>query len=233
MRPKIILPLALVAALFVAAACHRDDPEPTKTPLLVAVSMSETTVVIPSQGSVEVSFSVADPDYVFNFFVDEADCQVRLVAKDGKAPSEFRLSRIVAERGKGIYMATLTDLGVEEDYSREVRLMIKTGNDTFTPSEYFTVRSEGAGYGILVKTGLPTVYIDTENGKAVNSKTQFVKATAKIKGTGQYEGLAETACEIRGRGNTTWYWPKKPYLVKLEEKQHIFGMHKHTIRRSS
>ena len=227
MRPKIILPLALVAALFVAAACHRDDPEPTKTPLLVAVSMSETTVVIPSQGSVEVSFSVADPDYIFNFFVDEADCQVRLVAKDGKAPSEFRLSRIVAERGKGIYKATLTDLGVEEDYSREVRLMIKTGNDTFTPSDYFTVRSEGAGYGILVKTGLPTVYIDTENGKAVNSKTQFVKATAKIKGTGQYEGLAETACEIRGRGNTTWYWPKKPYLVKLEEKQHIFGMHKH------
>ena len=227
MRLKFPVPLTLVAALLVAAACHREDPEPVKTPLLVAVSVSETTFVIPPGGSVEVSFRVADPDYVFNFFVDEADCQVRLAAKDGKAPSEFRLSRIVAGTEKGLYTATLSETGEEEDYSREVRLLIQTGNDTYTPSDYFTVRSEGAGYGILVKTGLPTVYIDTENGKAVNSKEEYVKASVKIKGTGQYESLAETACEIRGRGNTTWYWPKKPYLVKLEEKQHIFGMHKH------
>lgn len=227
MRLRFPVPLTLVAALLVAAACHREDPEPVKTPLLVAVSVSETTFVIPSGGSVEVSFRVADPDYVFNYFVDEADCQVRLAAKDGKTPSEFRLSRIVAGTEKGEYTATLTETGEEEDYSREVRLMIKTGSDTYTPSDYFTVRSEGAGYGILVKTGLPTVYIDTEYGKAVNSKEEYVKASVKIKGTGQYEGLAETACEIRGRGNTTWYWPKKPYLVKLEEKQHIFGMHKH------
>ena len=35
------------------------------------------------------------------------------------------------------------------------------------------------------------------------------------------------ACDIRGRGNTTWYWPKKPYLIKLNEKQSLFGMPKH------
>ena len=227
MRLRFPVPLTLVAALLVAAACHRDEPEPVKTPMLVAVSVSETTFVIPSQGSVDVSFRVADPDYVFNYHVDEAACQVRLSAKDGKAPAEFRISRIVPGTEKGEYTATLVETGVEEDYSREVRLMIQTGSDTYTPSDYFTVRSEGAGYGLLVKTGLPTVYIDTEFGKPVKSKEEYVKASVKIKGTGNYEGLAETACEIRGRGNTTWEWPKKPYLVKLEEKQHIFGMHKH------
>ena len=61
----------------------------------------------------------------------------------------------------------------------------------------------------------------------ITSKEEYVKASLKIKGTEQLEGLDATSCEIRGRGNTTWYWPKKPYLIKLDEKQHIFGMHKH------
>ena len=226
MRPGLRVPSVLLAVLLVAA-CHPDEIESGKEPRLVSVSVSESTVVIPSLGSVDVTFRVEEPDYVFNYYLEEADCQVRLTAKDGKALSEFRLSRIVRGTEKGEYTATLTDSGVEVDYIREVRLMLKTGGDTYTPSDYFTVRSEGAGYGVLIKTGLPTVYVDTENGKPVNSKEVFVKASVKIRGNDQYEGLAETACEIRGRGNTTWTWPKKPYLIKLEEKQHIFGMHKH------
>ena len=54
-----------------------------------------------------------------------------------------------------------------------------------------------------------------------------MKASVKIRGNEKYEGLAASSCEIRGRGNTTWGWPKKPYLIKLDEKQHVFGMHKH------
>ena len=223
--------MTLLAALFVAAACHPDNPEPEKTNRLVSVSVSETTLVLSKGASVEVSFRVEEPGYVFNYAVESPQCQVRLMGKDGKVPSEFKISRIVPGTEAGIYTAVLTDSGVEEDYIQEVRLMVENSNylssTTYVPSGYFTVRSEGAGYGILVKTGLPTVYVDTEHGKAITSKETFVKATVKIRGVGQYEGLEEAACEIRGRGNTTWYWPKKPYLIKLEEKQHIFGMHKH------
>ena len=227
MRTRVLVPSVLLAALLVAAACHPDEIEPGKEPRLVSVSVSETTVVIPSAGSVDFTFRVEEPDYVFNYYLGEADCQIRLASKDGKALTEFRLSRIVRGTERGEYTATLTDSGKEADYIREVRLMLKTGGDTYTPSGYFTVRSEGAGYGVLIKTGLPTVYVDTENGKPVNSKDVFVKASVKIRGNDKYEGLAATSCEIRGRGNTTWTWPKKPYLIKLDEKQHIFGMHKH------
>ena len=228
---RLLVPLTLVAVLFVAAACHKDEEEPEKKPRLVSVSVSESTLVLPAAGSVEVTFRVEEPGYAFNYSVNAPDCQVRLVGKDGKAPSEFQITRINPGPESGMYTALLTDLGVEEDYTKEVRLMVENSSslsaDTFVPSGYFTVRSEGAGYGVLVKTGLPTVYVDTQNGKAVTSKTDFADATLRIKGEGGYEGLEEVACQIRGRGNTTWTWPKKPYLIKLEEKQHIFGMHKH------
>ena len=30
--------------------------------------------------------------------------------------------------------------------------------------------------------------------------------------------------EIRGRGNSTWGWPKKPYKIKLAEDAQLLGM---------
>ena len=80
---------------------------------------------------------------------------------------------------------------------------------------------------LQILTGLPIVYVDTENGRGVYSKETYVPATVSIRGKRGYESLPEVSCSIRGRGNTTWTWPKKPYLLKLDEKEHVLGMHKH------
>ena len=228
---KNLAPLSFVAVLLVAAACHHEEPAPEKTPRLVSVTVSETTFELPAEGSAELHFRVEEPDYAFKYSVDAPDCQVRLTGKDGKTPSGFRITRIVPGTEAGAYTAVLTDSGLGEEYSCEVRLLVENSNylsaTTYVPSGYFTVRSEGAGSGPLVKTGLPTVYVDTQNGRAVTSKTQFVPASLWIKGTDTVEGFDAVDCEIRGRGNTTWEWPKKPYLLKLGEKQSVFGMPKH------
>ena len=34
----------------------------------------------------------------------------------------------------------------------------------------------------------------------------------------------ETNCTIKGRGNSTWNWDKKPYKLKLEEKTSLLGL---------
>ena len=121
MRLQWTIPLTLVAALFVAAACGGDDlePVPSSQPRLLSVSVSETTLVLNSKGTVELPFRVEEPDYVFKYSPDAPDCQIRLTAKDGKAVTEFRISRIAPGAEKGSYTAFLTDLGVEDDYSRE------------------------------------------------------------------------------------------------------------------
>ena len=220
-----------MAVLFTAAACHEEQPAPEPEPRLKSVSVTETSLVLPAEGSVEIAFRVEDPDYVFNYAVDDSRCQVQLMGKDGKVPAEFRISRITPGAEAGLYTAVLTDLGVSTDYEKEVRLLVANSNYlssvSFMPSAYFKVRSEDFGVAPKLNTGLPIVYVDTQNGWAINSKETFVPAALRIEGTEEYEGLEDVTCEIRGRGNTTWEWPKKPYLVKMEKKQGVLGMPKH------
>ncbi len=76
-------------------------------------------------------------------------------------------------------------------------------------------------------TNLPVVTINTPGGKAITSKTVWMDyATMKIvypDGTSDYEGTLS----IRGRGNNTWSFSKKPYALKLDEKAEILGMPQH------
>ena len=74
-------------------------------------------------------------------------------------------------------------------------------------------------------TGLPVVRIDTP--RKINSKDVWVEG-AKMRieqadGTVDYEGTMS----IRGRGNSTWGYPKKPYAIKLDEKAEILSMPSH------
>ena len=104
-----------------------------------------------------------------------------------------------------------------------------TGVDMTTP---LSVRFIKDGYyqdfTIIVRnTGLPVVRIDTPGKRAVTSKTTWMEgASIRIElpdGTVDYEGKTE----IRGRGNSTWNYPKKPYALRLVEKDEILGMPSH------
>ncbi len=75
-----------------------------------------------------------------------------------------------------------------------------------------------------LKSTLPHIYIDLEGGAEITSKENYVNGTVRIDGKGEYEDY-EGALGIRGRGNTSWGHPKKPYKMKLEEKVSLFGMH--------
>jgi len=107
----------------------------------------------------------------------------------------------------------------------------KTVNDFSVPVEYTVLTDEGTLLTYTVKvdlfTGLPVVIINTEGGRPVTSKEDWMNATIRIEGVDQFEDLPEMATEIRGRGNTTWFWPKKPYALKLESKTSLLGMPKH------
>lgn len=83
-------------------------------------------------------------------------------------------------------------------------------------------------YTVVVQnTGLPIVRVETPGKKAVTSKTVWMDGvTIRIErpdGTVDYEG----AMEIKGRGNSTWGYPKKPYALRLKEKDEILGMPSH------
>lgn len=70
---------------------------------------------------------------------------------------------------------------------------------------------------------LAHIYITTQDNKEISSKEDYLKATIKIEGLGNYENYHGDA-KIRGRGNSTWQKPKKPYKIKLNEKAGLLGM---------
>ena len=75
---------------------------------------------------------------------------------------------------------------------------------------------------------VPTIYITTDDASLteVKSKTDYVSATVSLKGYSRYPDLSETKMQIRGRGNSTWSYAKKPYRMKFEKKLSICGMKK-------
>lgn len=84
---------------------------------------------------------------------------------------------------------------------------------------------------------VPTVYITTDDGQFVTSKTDYKSATIRIDGAGVFDDFPETPVNIRGRGNSSWSsWasptatgrnnPKNPYRLKFASKQKILGMTK-------
>ncbi|WP_298653380.1 CotH kinase family protein [uncultured Proteiniphilum sp.] len=76
--------------------------------------------------------------------------------------------------------------------------------------------------GDLIDTGLPVVYIETEDRTPVDSKDNYVNATMMIKEDGKK--VFDNSLRIRGRGNATWTYSKKPYKLKLDDKASILGM---------
>ncbi len=70
---------------------------------------------------------------------------------------------------------------------------------------------------------LPRIEVFTENSQDITSKENYVKGIAKILGRNENENFTANL-KIRGRGNTTWGLPKKPYQIKFKDKEKVLGM---------
>jgi len=79
---------------------------------------------------------------------------------------------------------------------------------------------------------LPVLYITTTDSMPVVSKDEYLTGTYYLDAEGfdQYEsvGSAENQLplQIKGRGNASWRFPKKPYRLKLDSKAALLGMPK-------
>jgi len=96
----------------------------------------------------------------------------------------------------------------------------------FTKPVKMTVRngSYALMYKILVMD-LPLVEINTPSGAAVESKEWVEGCQVLLHETdGSVSDLGPAS--VRGRGNTTWTFPKKPFALKFEQKTSFFGLPK-------
>jgi len=101
-------------------------------------------------------------------------------------------------------------------------------------SEYFTIQNTSDSelkiesldivYGKKAKLSddlLPSVIIETKNGKSVDSRLEYVDCNVTT--SGAEKDVSGLKAKIKIRGNSTAYCPKKPYRIKLDKKNSLFG----------
>lgn len=150
-------------------------------------------------------------------------------------PAELRAAELLAgagycvcpgDRDLAIYATSdnyLTDAVMEFS-----DVCIKTGSDGLTIKPDFCLRhyvspaaEDSASRGLTY----PVLSIDTEGGRAVTSKTNYIPASVTLENTDSEYLLESVSAQIRGRGNGTWKDIKKqPYKLKFDKKINLMGV---------
>lgn len=119
-------------------------------------------------------------------------------------------------------------------FDKDIYYLVTNSNYTIlTPDEYNNYYQGPYGRCVRVhvdwltdRAEVPTIYINTADGGSITSKDYFKDATIIIDGHDIFPSMEETPVQIKGRGNTSWGWPKKPYRLKFAEKEKPLGMKK-------
>lgn len=166
-------------------------------------------------------------------FADDAPAApVCTLSKDGNAINWF-------EGENGEYYFFISD----SDYAGKYTVTVNASGDVYHDGvkldggAFVLADAEGTltcggtdyKYHVVCTSKLPTVYITTESGSmdAVNADKSYKEGgTIRIyneKGKTEYDGGLDY---IKGRGNSSWEMPKRPYNFKIAKKTNLFGMGK-------
>lgn len=105
------------------------------------------------------------------------------------------------------------------DFRKELIYEIKSADNSSTRKYRVVLVSPQS-------TGLPVLKIETEGGKPIVDKENYINAsfdlTDVINKTYDFNSIVGG---IRGRGNSTWMmYPKKPYRIKFDKKTSVLGL---------
>jgi len=210
---------------------------PTSIELLAIKPIYLTTG---TQASIEFRINPSNATFVMS----GDDCQLvldKVGAVQTKSsyvttPTNYKLSKIekvfdntTNELKTGQYRVIIEDTKQSAEYDETVVMVLNVkdanGDDVQISSSAFEV--VGKNIEDFPKTGLPIVVINTPNSELIDSKTVWVDGSTmtifNADMTRDYQGTLN----LKGRGNSTWFYPKKPYAIKLDSKSKILGMPKH------
>ena len=152
------------------------------------------------------------------------DC-VELALFEGANNADFSDAlpiHIVKEPGENLVMH-YADVSCSRGF-RYVRFIAPNNvRCTLAELEFYGYQSEGDDSKFYQLTNLPTVVINTPNDEEITSKEYEVSSNVYIISDGGTNLLSSTGTGVRGRGNSTWSFPKKPYRLKFSSKQRPLG----------
>lgn len=106
----------------------------------------------------------------------------------------------------------------EIDFTRPRMVVVATSRK----NQYYTIY-------VHSYTGLPMMYITTDGLREVTSKDYYIGANIVLREdvrTRAAGDVVESRVNIKGRGNSSWKYDKKPFRLKFDEKISLLDMHK-------
>jgi len=195
--------ILLIGSLFFVS-CGSDDSE---------------EIITKVEGTEITSFSflkIKNPSLNFDVNLEVNDNVI-----SGKLPYNADIDNLIAtfdHNGFEVLLNIDTQISgtTYNDFSEILNYKVKTTDD----------REKEYNVDVTYFTGLPIVYINT-NGVPIDSKDDYRVGFASVYGGRNFNNIADSEIEIRGRGNSTWYFhPKKAYQMKFGDKTELLGMPK-------
>lgn len=112
--------------------------------------------------------------------------------------------------------ASFTDVEPRTRYTFRVRHLVAPGSPVAEWSQ------QAVAYWVDFQ--LPVVRIDTVDDAPILDKENYVRATMQLDPNGTDVAAYSGTLGIRGRGNSTWGYPKKPYRLKLDTASPMMGI---------
>lgn len=229
---SMIMTLILLSLLFSCSMNSNDNSLPAPEKASEASEKPKSNPAVPAadpvnaaKPAVSANRMLISPDGSAVTFTCKAE------STDGTLSYQWYSSPDGSEENKSaIDKATSATYTTEAFTQKEIRYYFCTVTNTISDNGdkgSKTASQTTAFYAAY--TGLPTVFVTTPESAQITSKEDWMKdATLSITGAENDEwNFAPIKTSIRGRGNSTWVQPKKPYALKLDEKQSILGMKKH------
>ncbi len=119
----------------------------------------------------------------------------------------------------GVFAVYISAPDTPEPFDEQASLSIVIGGRQMS-SGTFRLKSSAA-----VNVPLPVIRIEAY--APVADTETWIDGTIEIEGNGAFEDLPLMATKIKGRGNSSWKWEKKPYALKLSSKTEVLGMPRH------
>jgi len=147
---------------------------------------------------------------MFEKFIEELPSEITC---DYELPKLFNDSSILWEHeGNIINSIDFYYTTVEKEVT--LKSMVEQNNKVLETEKIFKIKAS------------PFVYklnLTTKNNLEVTSKEEYLEGTIQVDSTDVFK-TEPIGMEIRGRGNSTWMFDKKPYRIKMSERTSLLGL---------
>jgi CotH protein len=107
----------------------------------------------------------------------------------------------------------------------QLRVTVQSADGQSTTATYGFVAPSAPAAFLPKRVQLPVLQITTDNSAPIVSKEVYITGQMSLVSNVPGAAAVNGGLQIRGRGNSTWdLHPKKPYRLKLTDKQPLLGM---------